>query len=177
MANLLNLLQVFRILLVSFIAVRSLISIFAIAAIFISCEEVKEEHEKVDCDIAGYRFSLGEPVSEWKKDWAMEERNLPWNCDDIKMFSLTYEEHSFAFYFHKNQLIRMDMTVPRSELKGKSIEVAGERISYDIESLDKSLIKERNYYVEFRPFDFEGMEDISVTFGYKDDKKILGNCR
>lgn len=156
---------------------QRIILVLLLICICYSCGPSESKHVLVPCNVAGYLFALGEPVSETKKNWSyLKEYSFRFSYNpNIQLFSDTYEEHAFSFTFYNNELIRADLTFPQSELNPAIIKVGENTIPVNTTLATLTFVDDLNCMISCSPFEFEGMKDIQIIIEYKDTEELLSN--
>lgn len=134
----------------------------------------KVHYNQVNCNIAGYIFYLGEEIEEIKKKWPLMEEVVNYSdvtgnsdiADYIQEFTEIYEEHHFYFQFYNDKLIKAELNIPQSELKGRNIEINGNKFLFDTTFSSPTSLTESNYIIECTPFDFDGMKEVKIRIYY-----------
>jgi hypothetical protein len=140
-----------------------------------SCGPSDSKHNLVPCDVAGYLFTLGEPVSETLKNWPdLKDYSYRFLSDtNIQQFSDTYEEHSFGFTFYNNELIRADLTIPLSEFNPAIIKMGEEIIQLNAQVSNVTFVNDLNCMISCLPFDYEGIKNVQLIIKYQDANDLL----
>jgi hypothetical protein len=140
-----------------------------------SCGPSQSKHPLVPCDVAGYLFTLGEPVSETQKNWPdLKDYSYRFLRDtNIQQFSDTYEEHSFGFTFYNNELILADLTIPRSEFNPSIIKMGEDIIQLNAQVSTLTIVDDLNCMISCSPFDFDGIKSIQLIIEYQDAEELL----
>lgn len=140
-----------------------------------SCGTSESTHTLVPCDVAGYLFTLGEPVSETQKNWPdLKDYSYRFLRDtNIQQFSDTYEEHSFGFTFYNNELIRADLTIPLSEFNPSIIKMGEKIIQLNAQVSTLTFVNDLSCMISCLPFDYEGIKSIQLIIEYQDADELL----
>lgn len=140
-----------------------------------SCGPSASKHLLIPCDVAGYSFTLGEPVSDTQKNWPdLKDYSYRFLSDtNIQQLSDTYEEHSFNFMFYNNELISADLTIPLSEFNPSIIKMGEEIIQLNAELTTLTIVNDLNCMISCLPFDYEGIKSIQLIIEYQDADELL----
>ncbi len=147
--------------------------VILISQLFTSCSTTEQDHRMVKCNIAGYNIALGEDLEKIKKEWQLGEIKNVYKTETTQLFSITYEEHDFQYWFYKSKLVKAKICIPRQELNGNIIKIEGKSIPFDKTFRTKSRLNESNYIIECDPFEWDGMKEIRITVEFTDVETLL----